>query len=188
VSAPLLKAFRKNHFNVPLMVISLLATSVFGGNLSFESGTITAHTEMVVDKLIDPFTKKATSYLSMEANPLTLKGTIEVSMGDFISDNKKRDEHMQETLESLSFPKAVFDIKEVVAKGGDRYTLKGTMILHGVSKPISFEGTVAQESNTVHIKVASALKMTDFGIQQPSLMFLKVRDQVDLSVDISLKR
>ncbi|MDO9208587.1 MAG: YceI family protein [Sulfuricurvum sp.] len=166
----------------------VLAVSVFGGNLSFESGTIQAHTEMVADKTIDPFTKKATSHLSMETNPLTLKGTIEVSLGDLMSDNKKRDEHMQETLESLSFPKAVFDIKEVVAKGGDHYTLKGTMSLHGVSKSMSFEGTVAQESNTVHIKVASALKMTEFGIQQPSMMFLKVRDQVDLSVDILLKR
>lgn len=172
---------------VSLLAI-VLAASVFGGNLSFESGTIKAHTEMVADKTIDPFTKKATSRLSMETNPLTLKGTIEVSLGDLMSDNKKRDEHMQETLESLSFPKAVFDIKEVVAKGGDLYTLKGTMSLHGVSKPMSFEGTVAQEGNTVHIKVASALKMTDFGIQQPSMMFLKVRDQVDLSVDISLKR
>jgi polyisoprenoid-binding protein YceI len=109
-------------------------------------------------------------------------------MADLISDNKKRDEHMQEELESASFSKAVFDIKEVVAKGGNSYALKGTMTLHGVSKPLSFDGTVVEEGGKVHIKAASSLKMTDFGIKPIKMMFLTVRDQVDLSVDVSLKR
>ncbi|ADR35097.1 YceI family protein [Sulfuricurvum kujiense DSM 16994] len=166
----------------------LLAASVYAGNLSFESGTIKAHTEVFGDSTIDPMAKKATSHLSMDASPSTLKGAIEVSMSDLFSDNKKRDEHMQEALESASFPKATFDIKEVVAKGGDSYTLKGTMTLHGVSKPMSFEGTISEEGNKVRIKAASGLKMTDYGIKPIKMMFLTVRDQVDLSVDVSLKR
>jgi polyisoprenoid-binding protein YceI len=170
------------------LVVLALVTSMVAGNLSFESGTIKAHTEVFGDSAIDPIAKKATSHLSMEANPSTLKGTIEVSMADLISDNKKRDEHMQEALESSVFPKAVFDVKEVVAKGGDKYTLMGTMSLHGVSKPMSFDGTVIEESGKVHIKAASSLKMTDFGIKPIKMMFLTVRDQVDLVVDVFLKR
>jgi len=166
----------------------VLATSMFAGNLSFESGAIKAHTEVFGDATIDPVVKRATSHLVMEANPSTLKGTIDVSMGDLISDNKKRDEHMQESLESDTFPKAVFEIKEVIAKGGDHYTLKGTMSLHGVSKPMSFEGTISEEGGKVHIKAASIMKMTDYGIKPIKMMFLTVRDQVDLSVDILLKR
>lgn len=172
---------------VSLVVLALVA-SMYAGNLSFESGAIKAHTEVFGDATIDPSTKKATSHLSMEATPLTIKGTIEVSMNDLISDNKKRDEHMQEALESDSFPKAVFDVKEVVAKGGNSYTLKGMMSLHGVTKPLSFEGTIIEEGGKVHIKTASTLKMTDFGIKPIKMVFLTVRDQVDLTVDISLKR
>lgn len=166
----------------------LLAASVYAGNLSFESGTIKAHTEVFGDSTIDPISKRATSHLSIEGTPSTLKGSIEVSMSDLFSDNKKRDEHMQEALESASFPKATFDIKEVVAKGGDSYTLKGTMTLHGVTKPMSFEGTITEEGNKVRIKATSGLKMTDYGIKPIKMMFLTVRDQVDLSVDVSLKR
>ena len=66
--------------------------------------------------------------------------------------------------------------------------LKGTMTLHGVSKPMSFEATVVEESGKVHIKASSTLKMTDYGIKPIKMMFLTVRDQVDLAVDISLKR
>jgi len=172
---------------VSLVVLALVA-SMYAGNLSFESGVIKAHTEVFGDTTIDPSSKKATSHLVMEAAPLTLKGTIEVSMGDLISDNKKRDEHMQEALEADSFPKAVFDVKEVVAKGGNNYTLKGMMTLHGVVKPLSFDGTIVEEGGKVHIKTASTMKMTDFGIKPIKMVFLTVRDQVDLNVDISLKR
>lgn len=166
----------------------LLASSLSAGSLGFESGLIKAHTEVFGDSTIDPMSKKATSHLSMDGSPATLKGSMEVSIADLFSDNKKRDEHMQEALESASFPKAIFDVKEVVAKGGDAYTLKGMMSLHGVSKPMSFEGTITEEGNKVHIKAASGLKMTDYGIKPIKLMFLTVRDQVDLNVDVVLKR
>lgn len=166
----------------------LLAASAFAGNLSFESGSIKAHTEVFGDSSIDPTAKKATSHLSMDAAPATLKGTIEVSMSDLISDNKKRDTNMQETLESSTFPKAVFEVKEVVVKGGDNVILKGAMNLHSVTKPMSFEGTVSEEASKVRIKVKSSMKMTDFGITPPKMVFLVVRDQVDLNVDIVLKR
>lgn len=170
------------------LLVALLATSLFAGNLSFESGAIKAHTQVFGDSTIDPVAKKATSHLTMDTAVSSLKGSIEVSMGDLVSDNKKRDEHMQESLESVDFPKAIFELKEVIAKGGDNYTLKGMMTLHGVTKPLSFEGTVAQESGKVHIKATSVLKMTDFGIKPIKMMFLTVRDQVDLSVDVVLKR
>ncbi|HEX5710803.1 MAG TPA: YceI family protein [Sulfuricurvum sp.] len=170
------------------LFVILLAASVCGGNLNFESGSIKAHTEVFGDSGIDPVAKRATSRLSMETSPATLKGTIEVFMSDLISDNKKRDLHMYEALESSSFPKAVFDVKEVIAKGGDRYILKGMMTLHGVNRAMSFEGTVTEEGGNVRIKVASTLKMTDFGIKPIKMMFLTVRDQVDLNVDVVLKR
>ena len=166
----------------------LLSSSVYAGNLGYESGLIKAHTEVFGDATIDPMSKKATSHLSMEANPTTLKGSMDVSLTDLFSDNKKRDEHMQEALESSAFPKAVFDVKEVVSKGGDNYVLKGTMNLHGVTKPMNFEGTITEDGNKVRIKAQSSMKMTDYGIKPIKLMFLTVRDQVDLSVDVVLKR
>ncbi len=95
---------------------------------------------------------------------------------------------MQEAVESSTFPKAIFDVKEVVAKGGDSYVLKGVMNLHGVNRAMSFEGMITEEGNKVRIKAQSSIKMTDFGIKPIKMMFLTVRDQVDLSVDVVLKR
>lgn len=160
---------------------------LYAGPLSFESGSIKAHTEVFGDSSIDPIAKKAVSRLSMEEAATTLRGTMEVSMADLISDNKKRDTNMQETLESDTFPKAVFEIKEVTVKGAN-HLLKGMMNLHGVTKPMSFEGTIGQEGSKVRIKASGMMKMSDFGIKPPKMVFLTVRDQVDLSVDVLLKR
>jgi len=174
-----------------MIKINLLAIMACGflyaGPLSFESGSIKAHTEVFGDSSIDPTAKKAVSRLSMEEAATTLRGAIEVSMADLISDNKKRDTNMQETLESDTFPKAVFEIKEVSVKGAN-HLLKGTMSLHGVTKPMSFEGSITQEGSKVRIKASTMMKMSDFGIKPPKMVFLTVRDQVDLSVDILLKR
>jgi polyisoprenoid-binding protein YceI len=171
-----------------LSLILLACGFIYAGPLSFESGAIKAHTEVLGDSSIDPMVKKATSHLSMEDAVATLRGTIEVNMADFMSDNHKRDEHMHESFESAVFPKAVFDIKEVVSKGSDEYTLKGTMNFHGVTKAMSFDGSIVQEASKVHMKVTSGMKMSDFGMKPIKLLFLTVRDQVDLSVDVVLKR
>lgn len=172
-----------------LSVMAILwAASVYAGTLTFESGSIRAHTEVFGDSSIDPVFKKAVSHLSMEDSVGSLRGVIDVNIVDFISDNKKRDAHMYETMESDKFPKASFEIKEVLSKGGENVTLKGTMSLHGVTKPMSFEGTVSEEGSKVHIRAKSTMKMSDFGINPPKMVFLTVRDQVDLGVDIALKR
>ena len=174
---------------IKLSVTALLfAASVYAGNLSFESGSIKAHTEVFGDSSIDPVFKKAASKLSMDASPASLRGSIEVSIADFISDNKKRDVNMYETMESDKFPKATFDIKEVVVKGGENVILKGSMTMHGVTKAMSFEGSVSEEGSKIHIKAKNTMKMSDFGVTPPKMVFLTVRDQVDLSIDVSLKR
>lgn len=168
--------------------VLVFAASLYAGNLTFESGSIKAHTEVFGDSSIDPVFKKATSKLSMEDSLSSLRGSIEVSLADFISDNKKRDAHMYEAMENDKFPRAMFEIKEVVAKGGDNVILKGSLSLHGVSKPMSFEGSVNEEGSKVRIKAKSTMKMSDFGINPPKMVFLTVRDQVDLNVDVVLKR
>lgn len=166
----------------------ILAASVYAGNLTFESGVIKAHTEVFGDSTIDPFVRKATSHLTIEDAPATLRGSIEVVIETMMSDNRKRDEHMHESLESSTFPKATFEVKEVVVRGEGKYTLKGMMTLHGVSKAMNFEGTIIEEENQVYIKAEGSLKMSDFGIKPIRMMFLTVRDQVDVSVDVVLKR
>jgi polyisoprenoid-binding protein YceI len=171
-----------------VLLAIVLASSVWAGALSFESGSVKAHTEVFGDSTIDPMTKKITSQLTMSNEIKSLNGSVSASMLDLISDNKDRDKHMYEVLECDTFHFAIFDIKEVVPKGGDNYTLKGTMTLHGTTKPISFDAVITADDAKVTIKAKGALKMTDFTIKPIKMFLLTVRDQVDLTVDLTLKK
>lgn len=166
----------------------VLASSMWAGALSFESGSVKAHTEVFGDSTIDPVTKKINTRLSMEESPTTLRGSADASMLDLISDNKERDKHMREALNCDAFHQATFEIKEVISKGGDNYILKGTMTLHGTTKPLSFDATITATDAKVTIKAKGMLKMTDFAIKPIKMMFLTVRDQVDLNVELVLKK
>lgn len=172
--------------NKIVVSLALLSALMYGGNLKFQSGYIKGHTEVFGDKTIDPTFHKALSKLTIKDNIDTLRGSIDVSIKDFISDNSERDDHMREALGSSSFPKASYMISGVTSNGGDKYTLNGTLNLHGVSKPLSFDSTITNNGN-VHIKAKSKIKMTDFGITPPKLLMLTVRNQVDLIVDVVLK-
>jgi polyisoprenoid-binding protein YceI len=171
-----------------VFLVMVLASSMWAGALSFESGSVKAHTEVFGDSTIDPVTKKIISGLTMGNEIKSLDGSVSASMIDLVSDNKDRDKHMRETLETGTFGVAVFDIKEVISKGGDSYILKGNMKLHGTTKQLSFDAIIVADAIKVTIKAKGMLKMTDFGIKPIKMMFLTVRDQVDLTVDLTLKK
>jgi polyisoprenoid-binding protein YceI len=171
-----------------VFLVMVLVSSMWAGALSFESGSVKGHTEVFGDRTIDPVTKKITSQLTMGSEIKTMSGSVSASMIDLTSDNKDRDKHMRESLETGTFGVAVFEIKEVVSKGGDNYTLKGNMTLHGTTKPLSFDADITATETKIIIKAKGMLKMTDFGIKPIKMMFLTVRDQVDLNVELVLKR
>ena len=171
-----------------VFLVMVLVSSMWAATLSLESGSIKGHTEVFGDSTIDPVTKKITSHLTMGSEIKTISGNVSASMADLFSDNKDRDKHMRESLESDTFRFATFDIKEVVSKGGDNYTLKGNMTLHGTTRPLSFDATITATDAKVVIKAKGILKMTDFAIKPIKMMFLTVRDQVDLTVDLTLKK
>ncbi len=170
------------------LILSILLSFAFGGSLSFESGIIKAHTEVFGDDTIDPIFRKVSSKLTIDKNIESIRGNVLVEMKNFMSDNSKRDEHMQDALESKIFPSASLNVQEIMPKGGDNYAIKGNLLLHGVTKPVIFQGTIVQNGKTVHIKAKDSIKMSSFGIKPPKMVMLTVRDQVDLSVDLLLKR
>ena len=163
-------------------ILSILLSFAFGGNLSFGSGFIKGHTQVMGDDTIDPMFHKVSSKLTIDKNIESIRGTVLAEMKNFISDNSERDEHMQGALESNIFPSASLNVQEIMPKGGDNYAIKGNLLLHGVTKPVIFQGTIVQNDKTVHIKAKDSIKMSSFGIKPPKLVFLTVRDQVDISV------
>lgn len=106
--------------------------------------------------------------------------------------NGKMNDHMRNALKVTESPTITFTLTNYdVAKNADGIsgTINGTLDLGGVKKPIALQATGASEGGMLHINGVYELRMTDYGLKPPSLMFgrIKVGETVKVGFDLLLK-
>lgn len=164
---------------VPLMV--------FGSNVILKDGLVEAHTKVFGDSSINPSVRKIHANLSMSNNDFTsLRGTISFNISDFRSTNSSRDEHMQEMFEMKTFPTITFQINNVIKKAKN-YILEGTLSMHGVKKNIAVMCSIEPNGTIFTMQSNFNVKVTDYGMEQPTLLFLTVRNRVDIDAKLTLE-
>lgn len=169
-----------------LITTILMAICTFANILQVHEGEIKAHTEVFGDSTIDPQTKHISTSLTIESTIESIKGVVFISSKDLISDNSKRDEHMYEAIEADSFSTISYTI-QTIEKQDDGYMLHGVLALHGIKKEMDIKANITKENGTVLLQSQFSIKMTDFGIEPPVMIFLTVRDQVDIAINLNLK-
>jgi polyisoprenoid-binding protein YceI len=170
------------------LFLALFSGSVlFASNLTFIKGSVLAHTSVFGDSTIDPVTSHITSHLKIKNDVSTLHGSVDVSLIDLKSDNAKRDAHMYEAIDTKKYTKATYTINSLKKQSTGKYTIYGTLLLHGVKKPIALEGMVSKKGDILQIQAKTSFKMSSFGINPPKMFFLTVRDRVDIKIDTAYK-
>jgi len=116
---------------------------------------------------------------------------VRVPVESFDSSNVNRDAHMKEVVEAAKFPqieiKATADgvvppqnLPATIDK-----TFKAQINFHGVQKTLDLPVKLSFESNgSVRAQVAVSLSLEEFKIERPSLMFVKVNDDMQIQADI----
>lgn len=168
-----------------VLATSVLTSASFARELTYKEGFIGAQTEILGDSNIAPKSSSILTKLSMDTAPESLKGEISLALLSLKSENEKRDEHMYEALHVKEHPNTNFKIKEV-KKEADGYHLLGTLSLNKQTKEIDTKADITEQNNLVKLKGGFNIKMSDFGIEPPTLLFLSVRDEVVISYDLTL--
>ena len=106
--------------------------------------------------------------------------------------NGTMNKHMKKALKIEEFPTIVFKLSGYdVAKGpaSSTGTLNGTLTLGGVQKTIAIPAEGRSDAGALRVTGAYTLKMTDYDLTPPSLMFgrIKVRESVNVKFDLLLK-
>lgn len=106
--------------------------------------------------------------------------------------NGTMNDHMRKAIKLEEHPTIVFSMTGYdVAKGGDGITgtLKGALTLGGVTKVIAIPAEAKAEGGALRVTGGYELKMTDYDLTPPSLMFgrIKVRETVNVKFDLLLK-
>ena len=173
-----------------LLLVLLLAFPLLAGNLELKEGFVAAHTEMLMDSTIDPLNAHVSADMSIDGDDLlSLKGKIWVEMELFSSDNADRDEHMHEADEATLFPSATYTISSLTKeKEANAYTIHGSLNFHGQDKAFMAEAEVIEKDGMITISSKSSLLVSDYGVEMPCMVFMCVRDQVDIFAKVVLVR
>lgn len=101
-----------------------------------------------------------------------------------------RNRHMRENyLHTDKYPFAVYKGKITKAdkKNDNTYNVDvdGQMTIHGVTKPLKVKGTLSRKDKSINIKSNFEIKLTDYKIEVPKFMFLKISEIMRLIVDFN---
>lgn len=170
-----------------IMLVLLLSLPLLAMDLELKDGYVAAHTEMMMDSTIDPINNSLKADISIENNDVTtIKGKFWVEMSLFTSDKADRDKSMYKDVEADKFKLATFTISSVTkTEVKDGYTISGTLSFHGQEKPLSAKAEITANDGNLLINATSKILVSDFGIKMPCMVFMCVRDQVDLLIKAS---
>jgi len=124
----------------------------------------------------------------------TVRAMVRVPITAFDSGDANRDANMRETLEANRHPYVVFKGVTSVATPAAHgkaipASIRGELDFHGVRKPVEVPVSVEFAADG-SAKVRGKLKISldAFGVERPSLLFVKLDDECVIDLDLALKR
>lgn len=178
-----------------LASIFLLATVAFSGEWQVKA----SHKNMVKfisDAPVEDFegvTDQIDGYLYWEGKDMLTKSELyfEVDLNSLDTGIGLRNRHMRENyLETDQYPTTHFKgslVKfEETSPGIFKVLAQGKMFIHGKERLKSVEAIIEQKEQLLHITANFEVKLTDYGITVPSIMFYKIDETMDLKLDFML--
>jgi polyisoprenoid-binding protein YceI len=101
-------------------------------------------------------------------------------------------EHYNEKyMESEKYPKGTFQgtVTNVDAKatGAQQAKATGKLTIHGVTKEVEIPGTFEKQGDKFVMKAKFIVKLEDYKVAIPQLMWQKIAEQVEVTVDFTFK-
>lgn len=176
--------FNKGQLLKSLLISLFIGLPLFAQNLQLKEGFVAAHTEMLLSSTIDPLNTNLQADVSMQGNDITsLKGKFWVEMKLFSSDDKGRDEHMHESTQAQKFPLATYTISKLTKMDDqDSYKIEGSLNFFGKNKAFSTTADIILNKEILTLNARSQIRVSEYGLEMPCMMFMCVRDEVDLFI------
>ena len=175
---------KQNYF---LILLILMALNTSAQKYVLEKSTVTFFSEAAIEN-ITAKNAKTTSVLNTETSDIAFS----VPIREFQFAKKLMQEHFNEKyMDTEKFPKSTFSGKitgfDSKAKGVQQVRANGKLTIHGVTTNIEIPGTAEVQSNRIILKSKFIVKLADYNIKIPQLMWQNIAEQVEVTVDFTYK-
>ncbi len=134
-------------------------------------------------------------YIYWEGDDITNSSAVyfEVDLNTLDTGIGLRNRHMRENyLETERYPRTSFKGKIVSTKQGVKDTslvnAEGKMFIHGVERPLAVEARLIPHGSGYRIVSRFYVKLSDYEIEIPSIMFYKIDENMDIRLDFYIKK
>jgi len=101
-------------------------------------------------------------------------------------------EHFNEKyMETEKYPRGTFQGKiegfDVSNNGEQKATAKGKLTIHGVTQTVEIPGTMTKQGDGFAMHAVFVVKLADYKIQIPQLLWQNIAEQVEVTIDFTFK-
>jgi hypothetical protein len=174
----------KHWFWVLFLVVALNTSAQ---KFVAERGVITFFSDAVIED-IKAENAKVSSIFNTETNDIAFS----VPIREFQFEKKLMQQHFNEKyMDSDKFPKATFSGKiegyDKSGSGNQEVKAVGKLTIHGVTQSVTIPGTISTKDSKMIMKSKFIVKLADYKIDIPQLMWQNIAEQVEVTVDITYK-
>jgi len=173
----------------PLFVVFLcsLTLNVNAQKFSTEKGHVSFFSDATIEDI-----EAVNSVVGSLFNASTGDVVFIMKIRDFVFDKSLMREHFNEKyMESEKFPKSTFQGKIVGFKMGtsgvQNVKAVGKLTIHGVTREIEVPGTAELSGGKLLVKSKFIVKVADYNVKIPTLMWQNIAEQVEVKVDFIYK-
>lgn len=188
----------RNKIIAALVSFCLLSFSLYATehNVDKSQKNLVKFTSDARIESFDGTTDKIDGYMVWDGDDILSKNQLyfEVDLRTLDTGIGLRNRHMREEyLETDKYPMTSFKGKIIKAdKASDgklNVVAEGNMSIHGVTKPITIKGTLTpSQAGGYRVQSSFEVKLPDYNIPIPQLMFLKISEVMKLNLDFFTKK
>lgn len=116
-----------------------------------------------------------------EASKTIESVAVAIKVASFDSQDANRDSHAMEVLDGIRYPNVTFVSQQIQPNTDGTLTATGKLTFHGITKPTTMVCTQKVDKSSLTVTGAFEIKMTDFNIEQPSLLGMKTDDPIKIN-------
>ena len=171
-----------------LMILALvmIGQAAIGQKYFSKTGKISFYSKAPLET-IEAHNNSATTVLDLSTGNLEWAVLIQ----GFTFEKALMQEHFNENyMESSTYPKAKFRGKidnysslNLTKEGVYAVSVSGQLEIHGVSQPVTAQGTIAVKGGQITAKSNFSIALADYGIEIPKLVADNIAKKVDIRVD-----
>lgn len=175
------------RFTFCIACLFLLATAGWAQKYTTESTFISFFSHASIED-ITAENKKTSSIF----NTATGEIVFSVPIKEFEFAKSLMKEHFNEKyMETEKFPKSTFQGKlvgyDAKAKGEQQVKAQGKLTIHGVTREIDVAGTFEVKDGKIVMKSKFPVKLEDYNITRPQLLWQNIAEVVDVTLDFTFK-